>query len=660
MLPKIGHIVFHEQLYSMCLKVHQNYFLNHFSGVEIVQINTADENEIKTTAKQLEEKCDIIISREDTIGFLEKKLQIPIVSRSVTLSDVLDVLKNCSRKGKKKVGLICYHTQNYNLEDWPYTLGIKVNRYFYGPSKNTYQAVLEAKRDHVDIVAGSVMVGRCAKELNLDCELIGIKKNIIIQSIQNAVDILKALKKEREITVKFHSLLNFTYEGIIFLNTDHIITYANTKACQIFGMIRSRLLKKNFFKILSNFESSEHIKSLPYELTKQDNNKSFNSVFSFKGINYIFNIVNVKTSFKNIDNRYIVTILEASHLQEMEWKLRKQLSKEDLLPKFSFDDIHGKSLILKNTKDEARAYARTYSSIFIYGETGTGKELFSQSIHRASQRATGPFVALNCSAVHRDLMESELFGYVKGSFTGARATGKIGLFELAHKGTLLLDEVCTMPLDLQVKLLRVIQERKITRLGDTKEIPIDIRIIAATNESPEEAVAKGTFRSDLYYRLNVLFLKIPPLRERLEDIPILFSHFVKYFSKQLRISIKIPEPTALLLLNDYPWPGNVRELQNFSERFAVFNTIKNNSTKILEKVFNKYYGNKRLSSTKKYTVKFSSKTPDISLAEVRNDSERVLLFKIGEKVQWNRTKMCQMLDISKATLWRKMKKAGLC
>jgi transcriptional regulator with PAS, ATPase and Fis domain len=216
-----------------------------------------------------------------------------------------------------------------------------------------------------------------------------------------------------------------------------------------------------------------------------------------------------------------------------------------------------------------------------------------------------------------------------------------------------------MPLDLQTKLLRVFQERKITKLGDTKEIPIDIRIIAATNENPEEAVEKGAFRMDLFYRLNVLYLTIPPLRERIEDISILFSHFVKYFSKQLNINIVIPKPTVLRILNSYSWPGNVRELQNFAERFTVFCTIKKNPNKVLEELFNKYYGNKQLNSMEKYKSKSSSKTHDLSLTDVINYSERQLLLETGKKVQWNKTKMCQLLGISKATLWRKMKKADL-
>jgi len=651
MQPRIGHLVFHETLTSICLKVHQDYFTNYFSNIEIVQINTADKDEIISAAKQLESKCDIIISREDTIDFLEKKIQIPIVSRSITLSDILTCIKICNSKGREKAGLILYNNQNFDLQDWPDILGIAVNKYFYGSTKKISQAVLEAKHDNVDIVIGSVMACHCAEKLNIDFELIAIKKDIIVESIKKAINVLRAINKERRITEEFQSLLNYAYEGIILLNNQYAITYVNTKVCQIFKKSKDVLLKENFPKI------SPQLEFLESEFLNLNNNKSIQSVIHINEVDYVFNIT--LTSFDSIEIFAIVTISESMRIQEMEWKIRKQLSKESISPEFSFSDILGESVTLKNAKDEARAYAHTNSGILIFGETGTGKELFAQSIHKSSKRATEPFIAINCSALPKDLLESELFGYDKGAFTGARSTGKIGLFELAHKGTVFLDEVNSIPLELQIKLLRVIQEKKITRLGSINEIPIDIRIIAATNENLEKAVINGFFRQDLYYRLNVLYLEIPPLRKRFGDTLLLFSHFVNIFSYELDVNIDIPEQAVLETLENYDWPGNVRELQNFAERFLVFCTIKKDPTKVLKELLIKYYGAKRLDSIEDYKHIYPSKISDKSLTQVKNDSELELLLDVGNKVHWNRTKMSELLGISKTTLWRKIKKAGL-
>jgi len=205
----------------------------------------------------------------------------------------------------------------------------------------------------------------------------------------------------------------------------------------------------------------------------------------------------------------------------------------------------------------------------IMGETGTGKEMFAQSIHNAGPLANGPFVAVNCAALAGSLLESELFGYAPGAFTGALRSGKTGLFELAHDGTLFLDEITEMDIFLQAKLLRALQTREIMRIGDNKVIPVNVRVIAATNRKPMEEVKKGKFRIDLYYRLNVLDLRIPPLREREGDPQFLFLHFLEQRSRKRKQTVQEPSAKLLESMNNYSWPGNVRELENFAEKYLT-------------------------------------------------------------------------------------------
>ncbi|MDK2932083.1 MAG: hypothetical protein PWR07_2214 [Bacillota bacterium] len=232
----------------------------------------------------------------------------------------------------------------------------------------------------------------------------------------------------------------------------------------------------------------------------------------------------------------------------------------------SFDDIYGASHQIRVAKDLAERAARTGSTVLLLGESGVGKEVFARAIHAASSRRGGPFVSVNCAAIPDNLMESELFGYVEGAFTGAAKGGKPGKFELASGGTIFLDEIGDMSLQLQAKLLRVLQTHKVERVGGTREIDVDVRVMAATNKDLEAMVGQGTFRLDLYYRLNVVTIRIPPLRERIEDIPLIISRSLAKLSARCPTKVRSVSPEALRILLDYDWPGNVRELENVLER----------------------------------------------------------------------------------------------
>ena len=246
--------------------------------------------------------------------------------------------------------------------------------------------------------------------------------------------------------------------------------------------------------------------------------------------------------------------------EQRQGKLRRQVTGGRSKAKYTFRDIVGNSHALSECKAIAQRMARSDSSILITGGTGVGKELFAQSIHNASSRSQQPFIAVNCGALVESLLESELFGYEKGAFTGANKNGKQGLFELAHKGTLFLDEIGEMPLHLQVRLLRVLQEKEVVRVGGDLVIPVDVRVIAATNKDIPELIRQNRFRSDLFYRLNVLPLYIPPLVERKEDIPLL----IDYFKQKLKADFTLTEQAEERLLA-YSFPGNVRELRNCME-----------------------------------------------------------------------------------------------
>lgn len=278
-------------------------------------------------------------------------------------------------------------------------------------------------------------------------------------------------------------------------------------------------------------------------------------------IDYIVKPINIE------ELRIIVrNALEKKILKEENIRLKKELYE-----KYSFHNLIGKSKKIREIFSLIEKIAPTNSTVLITGESGTGKELVAKAIHFSSLRKDQPFVSINCGALPENLLESELFGHVKGSFTGAY-TDKKGLFEIAHKGTILLDEISEMSLWMQVKLLRVLQEKKIRRVGGTEEKEVDVRIIASTNVDLSEKIKEGKFREDLYYRLNVIRINLPPLRDRREDIPLLVEHFIKIYNQKTGKNIKGIKEDALKILEAYYWPGNVRELENCIERAVVFET----------------------------------------------------------------------------------------
>lgn len=313
--------------------------------------------------------------------------------------------------------------------------------------------------------------------------------------------------------------------------------------------------------------------------------------------------------------------------------------------RFTFADIIGSDPCFVKTLNLARKAAKSPSNVLLQGESGTGKELIAQSIHNASNRSPGPFMAINCSAIPKELLESELFGYEEGTFTGALKGGKPEKFELANGGTVLLDEIGDMPINMQATLLRVLQEKSVTRLGSAKSIPVDIRIIAASNQEIQGMVRKGTFREDLFYRLNVVNILLPSLRERKKDIPLLIDYFIKKMNLKLNKSVSGIAQGCLERLIEYPWPGNVRELENIIE-YSV-NVCEDN------RMIELYCLPDELKDERGREMKQSGITSDhVTLEEL----EKRYIENILTAYDGNKTVASQVLGIDRGTLYNKIKK----
>ncbi len=346
----------------------------------------------------------------------------------------------------------------------------------------------------------------------------------------------------------------------------------------------------------------------------------------------------------------LLTLKKAEERERL--RLENQFLRQEVERKYRFENIIGKSSQMQEIFRKIEKIANYRTTVLITGESGTGKELVAKAIHYAGNRKEYPFIAVNCGAIPHELLESELFGHVKGAFTGAHIS-RPGLILQAHHGTLFLDEIGELPLNLQVKLLRFLQEGEIRKVGDTQTLTVDVRVIAATSRNLEKAVAQGVFREDLYYRLNVVPLHLPPLRERREDIALLVRHFLKKYTQELGKNITHIAPESMKALLGYEWKGNIRELENILERAIVMTEG--------DTITTEYFPQELLQLQSQIIVNIPE--PWISLKEVLKEitrmTEQILITRALKRTENNRTRAAQLLEISHRALMYKLKEYDL-
>lgn len=407
----------------------------------------------------------------------------------------------------------------------------------------------------VSIKSMEVSTGQIFIKFHLDGDLLddnnkiadSIKRELLHHSdIHGITNIALQPYEQRE--KELQTVLEFANDGIIGLDSEGSIRYINSTAAQLLRIDKSTSVGEDITQIIG---SNLHFKGL--QLGKSFDNQQMLIATPRGPLHYLCS----GQPIRDENNQIIGSVATLKSMKSAK-QLVKSIMKNQ---KFEFDNIIYVSSSMEQLIKIAQRVAVNDCSILIGGESGTGKEMFAQAIHHASTRCLKPFVPINCAALPEALLESELFGYEDGSFSGARKGGKTGLFEAAHNGTLFFDEIGELPLALQGKLLRVLQEGVVRRVGGTQEIPIDVRILAATNRNLEEMILKKLFRQDLYYRINVIPIQIPPLRQRPEDIPILLQHFHAKYCAELNRQFDF-SPAAIEFLVHYEWPGNVRELQN--------------------------------------------------------------------------------------------------
>ncbi|HGM3508563.1 TPA: sigma-54 interaction domain-containing protein [Clostridioides difficile] len=445
-------------------------------------------------------------------------------------------------------------------------------------------------------------------------------------------------------------------EGVHFVNKEGKTIIYNNSVQKMEKMNRHDILTNSFFDIVSKMkinrstlvevlEKREIIKdNIQKYLDK--NGKEITAINTTIPIDIKGEFVGALEISKNMTT--IENLLNRNYKKNLINKVNNKQKKG-----YEFDDILGESNLIKEAIAKSKKACKSDASVFIYGETGTGKELFSQSIHYGSNRRNYPFIAQNCAALPESLFEGILFGTSKGGFTGA--IDRPGLFEQANKGTLLLDEINSMPIMLQAKLLRVLQEGYVRRVGGTKDIPIDVRIIATTNESPRVILNEHKMRKDLYYRLNIIHIKIPPLRDRKEDIPLLCKKFISKYNKKLNKKVVGISDEAIRILKNYNWQGNIRELENII--YCTMSMMEDEvqiETSMIN--LNDYYNLKENKESNNYSL---NDLEEKTLNKIISEIEEKYIYESLEKTSYNITKAASILGMNRQNLQYKIKKYNI-
>ena len=495
---------------------------------------------------------EVIISRGETARAIARELpRLTVIAVPTTGYDVLRAMGQAKRYGRR-IAVVAFPAMTAGMGELGALLDLEITIYDLAGEAEAEEQVLRARDEGAQVVVGGIVTGVMAEKHAIAHQVIDSSLEGILAAAAEAKRIGHALDGEKAKSSLLRAVLTYAHGGIIAVDREARITVFNPMAERITRLAEARVLGRPADEVwpeLALARVAQGGRNEPGRLVRAKDN----------------DVVCDKIAI-DVDGTAVgavATFHDVRQIQKMEALVRRRILTSGHVAVARFDDILGTSEALRRAIAVGKDYARARATVLILGETGTGKELFAQSIHNHSDRAQGPFVAVNCAALPGSLLESELFGYAAGAFTGASQKGKPGLFELAHGGSIFLDEIAEADPVIQAKLLRVLQEKKAMRLGGDQVLPVDVRVIAATNKNLRGLVAARAFRDDLYYRLNVLSLRIAPLRERREDIPVLARHFLRGAGGQ-RLSAE-----AVRVLRAHAWPGNVRELQNVMARAAA-------------------------------------------------------------------------------------------
>lgn len=603
---------------------------------------------------------EAIISRGGTAEAITRAVEVPVITIKVTGFDILRALDE-ARHQASSVAVVGFANVVLGAETVGQILGLKVEQLLLQSENEAIIRVREARDRGVSVVVGDAISTKLTLDLGLRGILIRSGREAIIDALEQAQQAAEVRERERRHVQELRAILDHAYEGIIA--TDHAgrVRFVNPAAARVLGITATQASGRPLAGILPTVD---------IQATFESGAPGVDELHRVGEKVLLLSRIPVAVNGNVIGA--VITFQETSKLERMEARVRRELHAKGHVARYHLNDIIAVSRPMRSLLADARRYAEFDTTVLIIGETGTGKELLAQGIHNASPRRDGPFVAVNCAALPESLLESELFGYDEGAFTGARRGGKAGLFELAHRGTIFLDEIGEISPGVQARLLRVLEEREVMRVGGDRVIPVDVRVIAATHRDLQKAVTEGRFRADLYYRLKVLELMVPPLRERREDIPVIFASFLERTSKRLSRKVPVLPEWAHASLRNYNWPGNVRELLNVAERIVASAEDGRISDTRLRRIVPEIFSN-RADQSEHRDQRYPGWAAGVGITSlsateggqtalrievpVEGDLrtlEKHLLIALHEHLAISTTELARRLGISRTTLWRRL------
>lgn len=523
-----------------------------------------------------------------------------------------------------------HHSLLDDLHQLELMLDAEIKLWTYTDNEERKKVLARIPHRAIDLaVVTSDSVGALVQSNRGRAIMVKWRKHAILSALRTATQLVSSKREEVDKNRWLQLLLDNINDGVISSGGEDKIAVFNKRAGAYLGISPREIIGEKIGNLPEN-----HILKTFMRIDQEAGSQ----ICTYKDKTFLVN-----KTFLN-PRQQIVTFKDESEIVKLQTVLRRECVKKGMVAKYKFADIIGSSKKTENLIKIAQKYAQSNITLLIIGETGVGKEVYAQSIHNFSNRRTGPFVAINCATIPENILESELFGYEGGSFTGALKEGKKGLFELANGGTIFLDEIAEMSASLQARLLRVVQNKEIMHLGGDNLIPIDVRIIAATNQDLQQAILDRTFRQDLYYRLFTLQLHITPLREHMEDIPELVGHFLRASAVKFQKTPPKPSQVFLKALMEYHWPGNIRQLESVIERYALL--YDEEDDEIAQQLIQELTGaapiSQRSDDKDNMTISIGS-LKNMEKQIMRELSER---YKIGD--------LAQLLEVSRTTLWRKL------
>ncbi|MCC8403060.1 propionate catabolism operon regulatory protein PrpR [Paraburkholderia sp. MMS20-SJTN17] len=504
---------------------------------------------------------DVVLAGGSNGAYLKTRVSVPVVRISPTGYDVMHALARARRDGAR-VALVTHGDTPDELRRFTAAYALDVTFASYQSAQDAESVVLDLSDRGIDVVVGPGMVTDLAASAGMGAVFLYSRASVRA-GFDTALEVAQATRRETVRRQRLDTLLQHLRDGVVALDALGRVEVMNQRLASVLGIDAAKAVGRTLHDLAPDLAGS-----LP--------DADGDSFCTMRGASYVVHRGPLASG--GAAPGTVLTFQESRAVERLDRTLRARQRVQQFTARYRLDDIVGASESIERVRALVARYARSDATVLILGESGTGKEMVAQSMHQLSARRDFAFVAINCGAFPEALLESELFGYEEGAFTGARKGGKAGLIEVAHRGTLFLDEIGEMPLPLQSRLLRVLQEREVVRLGSTEPTRVDIRVVAATHRALTDSVAAGSFRADLYYRLNILSIALPPLRERPNDLLSLAAELLRQAAaREPRLAARVPDArTAAHMLEGlgaalrrYAWPGNVRELQNVIERIVV-------------------------------------------------------------------------------------------